>query len=338
MRDRIKQNWWLGLLLLLPVMLLMGWSFRQFSWADLTAIFLALHAGEIAILLFINIAIFSLFTVRWQILLVSMGAKIGFYSLLAYRLVSFGISYFTPGPQFGGEPAQVVLLKQKHGLPTEMALSSVYLDRIIDLLVNLSVLVIGFFWLLAAGIMEDRAAVFQFWWVVLLVSLPAAHLFSLYFKKLPFSALLEWIGYRSKSQRVTGWARVVHQSEARIGEYVQTRPQDFLKVLVVAAATWGLMILEYAVLLQFLGLELPLTGVWVAVIAARLAFLTPLPGGLGALEAAQVAAMQLLQVNPAFGIGAAVIIRLRDVIFGCIGLGFGLWLLNKKDSIVEVKS
>jgi uncharacterized membrane protein YbhN (UPF0104 family) len=56
-----------------------------------------------------------------------------------------------------------------------------------------------------------------------------------------------------------------------------------------------------------------------ALTAARLAFLTPLPSGLGALEASQVLAMQALGLEPTFGISISLLIRLRDILFGMVG-------------------
>jgi uncharacterized membrane protein YbhN (UPF0104 family) len=62
--------------------------------------------------------------------------------------------------------------------------------------------------------------------------------------------------------------------------------------------------------------------VLIALTAVRIAFLLPMPAGLGMLEAGQVLAMGLIGVNPALGVSLSLLIRIRDVIFG----GLGLWL------------
>jgi uncharacterized membrane protein YbhN (UPF0104 family) len=61
----------------------------------------------------------------------------------------------------------------------------------------------------------------------------------------------------------------------------------------------------------------------VALTVARLAILFPLPGGLGVLEASQVFAMSTLGLEPAIGLSAALLIRLRDVLLGGAGLWWG---------------
>ena len=90
-----------------------------------------------------------------------------------------------------------------------------------------------------------------------------------------------------------------------------------------------LMLGEYMLSLRFLGARVdPLQAV-IALTAARLAFLTPLPGGLGALEASQVLALGALGFSPALGISVSLLIRGRDIAFGLIGLWGGAILTRQ---------
>jgi uncharacterized membrane protein YbhN (UPF0104 family) len=85
---------------------------------------------------------------------------------------------------------------------------------------------------------------------------------------------------------------------------------------------WIAIVFEFRLALSFLGIQMTFPQVIVALTAARIAFLLPIPAGLGTLEAGQVLAMQALGFNPAIGISISLLIRARDVIFG----GLGLWL------------
>ena len=67
----------------------------------------------------------------------------------------------------------------------------------------------------------------------------------------------------------------------------------------------------------------------ISLTAARIAFLTPLPGGLGALEASQVFAMGALGFNPALGISISLWIRSRDVLLALLGLGLAGMFSNQ---------
>ena len=83
------------------------------------------------------------------------------------------------------------------------------------------------------------------------------------------------------------------------------------------------MILEFYSMAVFLGVPLTFFQLIALLTAARLAFLLPLPGGLGTLEASQVWALSLMGFSPAAGIGLSLLIRLRDVLLGLLGLWWG---------------
>ena len=94
-----------------------------------------------------------------------------------------------------------------------------------------------------------------------------------------------------------------------------------------------LLLAEYWLTLRFLGVQLNLSQTIGALAAARIAFLTPLPGGIGALEASQVIVLQALGFHPAMGISVSLLIRARDLTLGGIGLWWAAVLSRKR--IVE---
>ncbi|MAT40951.1 MAG: hypothetical protein CL609_01320 [Anaerolineaceae bacterium] len=323
------------LTLLAIIFPLLLWSFRQTDWVEMQSIFRNFSGWEIIFILFLNLVIFYLFSKRWGLILNSLAEKVSWQRLFAYRLVSFGISYFTPGPQFGGEPAQIRLLKQD-GLPLETSLASVYLDRLIDLLVNFTVLFLGLAVVLQAGLKTSLGFNnFAFLFVFILL-LPFLHTLALWYGKTPLSSGISYVQNRWFPLRFKTQSEIILRAESQIRDFMRVKPLIFFKVIGLAFFTWGLMILEYGLLMSFLGWQ----GSWVEVItvisAARLAFLTPIPGGLGALEAGQVLVMQALGLPAALGIGLAVIVRLRDVLFGVFGLMLGGWFWYKPRNL-EVK-
>jgi uncharacterized membrane protein YbhN (UPF0104 family) len=65
----------------------------------------------------------------------------------------------------------------------------------------------------------------------------------------------------------------------------------------------------------------------------RLAFLVPLPGGLGALEASQTFALAALGFQPALGIALSLLIRARDIILGAAGLALAAVLARRRTQL-----
>ena len=82
-------------------------------------------------------------------------------------------------------------------------------------------------------------------------------------------------------------------------------------------------------MLRVLGLNLTPVQTISVLTAARIAYLLPLPAGLGTLEASQVLALGALGLNPALGISLSLLIRARDVALG----GFGLWWAGLKSQL-----
>ena len=103
---------------------LLGWILRQ---VPLTAVFLSLkqlQLGQIALLVLLNALVLTLLTSRWWLILWGLGYKLPFGMTMGHRLAAAGVSYFTPGPQFGGEPVQVLLVEKVHNVPRITAVSS----------------------------------------------------------------------------------------------------------------------------------------------------------------------------------------------------------------------
>jgi glycosyltransferase 2 family protein len=95
-------------------------------------------------------------------------------------------------------------------------------------------------------------------------------------------------------------------------------------ILVSIFAALG-MVGEFFCITLFLGIHLSFWQTIAAWTAGWLAFLVPLPGGLGVLEASQVFALGAFGVSAASAIGVTLLIRARDLLIG----GFGLLIASR---------
>ena len=314
---------WRLLWLLLP--LLLWWALKDVPFQAVLQSLQRLQAWQMAALLVLNLVLILLITSRWWLILRSSGYPISFLRLSAYRLAGFAVSYFTPGPQVGGEPLQVLLLT-RHALPVPAAASSVLMDKLIELLANFAFLVLGLLVISAAGLAVGRVPGWVLPLSAILFFAMTAHVFLLWQGRTPFT----WLARRllQITPRLSWLKSLYHplqQAEAGMMALCRSRPRFLFETLAVSLLVWAGLLWEYALMLQFVGLSLTLPQVILALTLARLAFLVPLPGGLGALEASQVLAMQLLGVSPALAISLCLIIRARDLIFGAAGLAVWAW-------------
>lgn len=269
----------------------------------------------------VNITIFLLISGRWWLLLSSLGFPLPFLTLTAYRLLSFGITYFTPGPQFGGETAQIYLLNNRNRVPPPSAIASVTMDKILDMLTNFLFMLFGVTAALKTGIFAELAPTETIPLILLMFSLLLGYAFALWVGKTPVSNFINRLPMRFKTLRSVQQA--VASTEHEIYVFCHQKPATIARASGLSLIILFGSIFEYYLTLHFLGIRLNITQTIIAMMASRIAFLLPLPGGVGFLEASQVLAMHAMGLSPNSGIGIILMMRGRDILMGGTGLLLG---------------
>lgn len=283
-----------------------------------------LNLAAVLLLFAINGIILVLFSSRWWLILRQQGYPLPYLSLVGYRLAAFGLAYFTPGPQIGGEPLQVHLLQRRHGIPAAAALASVSLDKLLEWLVNFVFVLTSVFLVLKGGLLKVSNGGQIIPVMFVLVALPAGYLLSVWKGHQPVSLILGRLsGKLAGSVILKRVQSPVATVEREIAQSFREHPGTILKSLFLSMLTWLALGAEYWLMLKFVGAQFGIIQTVLIMTAARLAFLTPLPGGLGALEAGQVLAMGALGVDPSLGISLSLLIRARDIVLGGLGLALG---------------
>ncbi len=326
-----RPRYWLWL----AVLLLFLWLWQTVSLAEVWRVLSRLSLGPVLLLLAANGLVLLSMSGRWWLILRVQGYRLPYFTLVGYRLAAFGVSYFTPGPHFGGEPLQVYLVQRHQRVPGATAVAAVTLDKLLELLVNFGFLAGGLLLVLQQRIFADLLAVLLTGLGVVMLAVPLVTLLSLSAGGAPFSAalrLIDWLALKlsgSGGERLftsafyQKAAALARASEQQVTDFCRHHPVALLLALAVSIINWGLLVAEYWLALHFLGATLTPAQTIIALTAARMAILLPLPGGLGALEASQVLALQLLGFDPAIGLSLSLLIRARDVLLGGLGLWWG---------------
>jgi uncharacterized protein (TIRG00374 family) len=300
---------------------LLWWTWRNIEWRALAATLSQLSIAELATLTLINAGIIILMSGRWWWILRVFGYPLSILTLARYRLTAFGINYFTPGPQFGGEPYQVYVLHKHQGIPLETSASSVAFDKLIELLANFGFLVFGFWTIIQFGLVGAFQGFLLYSLTAVVIGVLGLYLYSLFLKKYWARWMVERMGGLSvKSPFWRGVFQTIAAAEKQASEAINAHPGLFIITLGLSLFTWMVLVFEYRLALVYLGADLTLPQTIGVLTAARLAFLFPFPGGLGSLEFSQVFAMQALGAGTALGISMGLMIRARDLLFGGVGL------------------
>jgi uncharacterized protein (TIRG00374 family) len=278
-----------------------------------------LQLWQVVTLFGLNIFIYALITLRWWIIVRAENRAIPYFPLLLVRIAVFGVSYFTFGPHVGGEPLQVFYLQRKYRLTFTHATASVIMDKLLELLANFFLLATGLTAILQAGILSTSGS--SSWLsvsgLVLLCMWPPIHIIFLYKRRYPLSAFLRSIPFLKKDAKPV---RFIAASERLAGTFCRRHLSSLLFAIGISICAGIGMVSEFALIANFLNINLPFWQTVAAWTAGWLSLLAPLPGGLGALEASQVFALGLFGISGASAIGVTLVMRARDLLIGGLGL------------------
>jgi len=278
-----------------------------------------LEIWQIALILTINVLVIVCMAARWWIIVRAENPSIPFLPLVGYRLSVFGLSYFTPGPQVGGEPLQVLYLQRNHGLSYARATSVVIMDKLLEFLVNFVLIGIGAWAIVRVGLISGNGIRLNLSLIGLAVLLiwPIVHIILLYNGAAPVSKILLRQPFIQKDHSSI---RLIVVAERMASAFCRKHLQAmFLAIGFSLLSILGIAV-EYYLMVSFLGMQINGIQVFAALTAMQVAFLMPLPGGLGALEASQVFALGAFGQPASAAISLTLLMRARDILNGGIGL------------------
>ncbi len=314
-----KRTWLIRALILLVLGSLLVWAMRNAPLKDIWSTIQRLQPWQIGAIGLVNALLYLLISLRWWIIVRAEASHVPFWPLLLVRVAVFGVSYFTLGPQIGGEPLQVLALQRRYGLSYSRATASVLMDKLLEFLVNFLLLALGLAAILQAGLLVESGVrlVAILGGLICLIAWPPVHILLLFNKKYPLTAILRSIPFIPRKSRAV---RFLRASEWLAGLFCQRHPRALMGSLAVSLLAGVGMLTEYALMLSFLGIRLPFWQAVAGWTAGWLSFLVPLPGGLGALEASQVFALGAFGVPAAIAISTTLLMRARDLSIGGLGL------------------
>ncbi len=325
----------LGLLSLI----LVWYALHGMSWDPVWRLMSGISLPAVLVIVMVNLLMLPLMAARWWLLLKTLAVPISLFTTCGYRMAAGTVSYLTPGPLFGGEPLAIYLLYRRQGISLPTATTSVAVDRLLELLASFIVLL---FCLSALGVSdgeflpEGRGLVLLIALLTGLTGLAAA----LFTGIRPLSRLLGWVNtlypkfWSTGGVRTWSMKKTIAKGEDLAQSLLRDHPVPFLLTNLLSLGQWAAIFGEFWLMSFFLGTPLSFGQLTAIVVVARMAFFTPLPAGIGVLEAALPWMTAMLGLGSALGMGLCLIIRLRDVVVNLAGLGLTWkYLTHQKNSV-----
>ena len=320
----------------LTAVLLFWFILRTVSLAETWAVLRRLGWWQLMLLAVANGIVLLLMNGRWWLILLGQGHSVPYLALTSYRLAGASLSYITPGPQFGGEPLQVLLVERNYGVPRVTAVASIALDKTLELIVNFGFLLGGVVFIWQTELLGQVAGWQTAVLPILLLLFPLTLLISFWLDWRIFTRLVHLprrcLRLARRSNHLQKIQQAIVDSEAQLTLFCRQQPRHLALAFFISLLAWTSLIAEFWLMLTLLGLHVSFLQMLVILTATRVALLLPLPGSLGTLEASQLLAITTLGFSPAAALSFSLLIRARDVVL----VGLGLWIA--KSSLATVLS
>ncbi len=287
-------------------------SFATFTWWEWLVVFL------------FNLAYIFLEVLGWKIILAAQKHKIAFRDLLSPYFIAYGVSFFAPIVFFAGEVLQGYFLKKKVNISWADDIISIFIDRFLQLTINLIIFSIGFVFLIlhGGGSLSPHLALFLK--IVFLLSLS---LFSYLYIRIFKKGSILMITFKILGLRhvlFTHFGEKSLEIENQIFQFFRERKKLY-QAIVVDALRGITMVIGVSVLIFFLDKRVIIWPSFSILGSTYLVSLIPIPATLGTHELIQLFTFHI------FGLSewsSVVFVNILRIVQGTIAL-FGMAILLK---------
>jgi len=270
--------------------------------------------------------------IRWNFVISSQKHKIKFIYLVKAYLAGYGVSYITPSAKLGGEPVRAALLS-RHGLKIHESLSSIIIDKTLELAGS------GFFFIIGGIILIVNYSLpesLKFLIVLICLIFFGGLIFFIYRiinEKGFISAIYKFFKLH-KIKKFDHITKKLIQTEKLIIKFYKKDKKHFFFALFAMAIAWGFMFVEFKLAMLIFGFDANLLQIFLTFSVVGAAYMIPVPFAMGTLEGGQVALFNAINLNPAIGLGIGLLTRVRDSLLATIGLLIATYygLVKKKDT------
>ena len=292
------------------------------------ALALIWQAGPLGVagLCLVFFVLFSLDALVWLALVPELPRTLAWYRrLIRVRLVGEAFNLVVPAGGFGGEPLKAVLLKSHYGVGYRDSSAGLVLARIQGLIGQFLFVALAVVVMAAA---TDLPALYQAGaWIGLAVLAAMTGGFIVTPKLRLSSRIGRRFGARRWAQAMVKSLAAIESVEDKINAFARAHRARYAASIALSALRWTLGTGEMWLALYLLGHPVSLAEALVLEgllqLARSVSFF--IPANLGTQDGALALAAAAITGVAAAGLGAALLRRVREVIFIALGFAMGGW-------------
>jgi len=257
---------------------------------------------------------------RWRLIGRAIGVSVSLGRLVVARLAGDAVGALVPSAKLAGEPLRVALARDAN-TSTAQSTAGVALDRFMEIIGN-TVAVLAYavvFYAMRGTASTGAGPLMVAGTMAILLGALTALAIRLRRGHRPLAPLY---GERARrwAPRFGAWMDGVRVVEDHVVSFFHQHPRVFVIGLFASVVIEALTVLQYHALLTAFGIALDLPTLCLVLLGGGIARAVPVPAGLGALEATQVAVVGAAVGQPALGFVIGIVVRLHETLLLALGL------------------
>ena len=300
------------------------WIIKFLNWVEAKTVFYMFFSWQGAVLFGLIIMVKLSGIWKWQFILKTQGYNFPFGKIGKIWLASSTIDYLTPVALFGGDFFRIYTLKKFFpSISWEKSIASDLIDKICDLTIIFFIVVIGLIYFTFFNPFLPSKIIFVFLGIIVLFT--AIFVF-FYFKSHKKESILDLFfkifGIKKEKLLKNGNGKVFLGAEDEVLYFFDTKKAFFWKGIGLTVFKYLLVLVLIIFLLYFLTGSFNVLKASAIFSFVDLAYLTPVPMGLGSLEAFQSFAFHSFGLGAEIGISFSLIFRGLEILVNLVGIIF----------------
>jgi uncharacterized protein (TIRG00374 family) len=279
---------------------------------------------KLAVLIVMRLLYWSLRTVNWRMVFTKLESTIPFWHLFWVRLAGHAVGYLTPSAKIGGEAVRVLMVDEAN---KKKVLASVTLDKTIELLATILLVMVGVVLAIMKIAMPDTQKVVFVLLAILVCSL-AIFLFNKQRKSFFIWLIDSLKKVKIKFKYLEKKRDKIRETDAHIADFYSNHKKTFFYVFALYVLLVLFWTFEIYLTFLFIGAEhVTYLTCFLIVTLGTFSFIMPaIPAAIGIYEITYISLVTLMGIKIEFGMAMVLMRRL----LGLFSAGVGLIPILKK--------
>jgi uncharacterized protein (TIRG00374 family) len=259
----------------------------------------------------LKLVFWTLSALKWKIILDFYQQKVSLWKLYLFKFATFSVSYFTPITAVGGQAVGVLLLKNEK-VPVKTGITTMLIDSLLTPFVSVTISLFAIVLFLLTRFSSASfltLALITFFSVVLFLTL-----FFIVFR------ISRRTPEKIKPKAWPKWKITLKDYLFIFSDFFRKNKKGTLYLVVLSFLSHVSILFEIFLILYFLGITLDVIELAIIEAGYIFAFVIPVSQALGTAEASGAYILQALGYSVALGISLTLILRLRHLLIGLIGV------------------